>query len=75
MIQDFISLGGYGQFIWPAFMFTFLSLYILYFKSMKEFKKQEKLFFNSYKKIKSIKITVDKRKEAAQEALSNNSVY
>tara|TARA_B100000029_G_C17103110_1_gene788643 strand:- start:421 stop:648 length:228 start_codon:yes stop_codon:yes gene_type:complete len=74
MIQDFISLGGYGQFIWPAFMFTFLSLYILYFKSMKEFKKQEKLFFNSYKEIKSVKITVDKKKEAAQEPLYNNPV-
>ena len=25
MIQDLFVLNGYGQFVWPAFMFTFLS--------------------------------------------------
>ncbi len=72
MIQDFISLGGYGQFIWPAFMFTFLSCYILYIKTLKEFKKQEKLFLSEFKQIKIVKIENNNVKKVPQEALSNN---
>ena len=75
MIQDFLTLSGYGQFVWPAFIFTFSSFYILYLKSFKEFKKQEKSFSNECQKIKSIKINTGKRKETTEEIFSNNPVY
>jgi len=75
MIQDLFVLNGYGQFVWPAFMFTFLSCYILYIKTLKEFKKQEKLFLSEFKQIKIVKIENNNGKKVPQEALSNNSFF
>jgi len=75
MIQDLFILNGYGQFVWPAFMFTFLSCYILYIKTLKEFKKQEKLFLSEFKQIKIVKIENNNGKKVPQEALSNNSFF
>ena len=36
MNLELLTLGGYGQFVWPAFIFTFISCYYLYLKT-KEF--------------------------------------
>ena len=35
MIIEFFALNGYGQFVWPAFIFTFISCFSLYFKTKK----------------------------------------
>ena len=50
MNLNFFLLDGYGVFVWPAFIFTFLSCSILYLKTYKEFKKQEKLYFAKFGK-------------------------
>jgi len=75
MIQDLFILNGYGQFVWPAFMFTFLSCFLLYIKTLKKFRKQEKLFLSEFKQIKTVKIESNNGKEVVQEALSNNSFF
>ena len=41
--MELLILNQYGQFVWAAFLFTFLSCFLLYFKTKKEFKKQEKI--------------------------------
>ena len=64
MNLELLILGGYGQFVWPAFIFTFVSCYILYVKTKKEFQKQEKMFLNEFKKIQTKKIETAKEKEA-----------
>ena len=74
MNLEFFVLGGYGQFVWPAFMFTFLSCLILYLKTIKELQKQEKIFLNEFKHLKTIKIEVEDRKENKKEALSDSSI-
>tara|TARA_B110000014_G_C19684175_1_gene358723 strand:- start:287 stop:517 length:231 start_codon:yes stop_codon:yes gene_type:complete len=51
MILDFLSLGGYGQFVWPAFIFAFMSYLTLYLKVKKELKKNEKIFFSKFKSL------------------------
>ena len=53
---DFIFLSGYGQFVWPAFIFTFFSCFILYFKTFKKFKKYEKLYLNEHQQDQDDKI-------------------
>ena len=63
MIMEIVSLGGYGQFVWPAFIFTFVSCFVLYVKTKKEFQKQEKLFLKEFKQIKTEKIETTKNKE------------
>ena len=72
--MDFFILDGYGQFVWPAFIFTFLSCFYLYLKTKREFQKQEKLFLNEFKQLQTIKIEVDKRKEKRKNILSGSSI-
>jgi heme exporter protein D len=62
MNLELLFLNGYGQFVWPAFIFTFSSLFYLFIKTSKELKKQEELFFKDFKQLKTIKIQVEKIK-------------
>ena len=70
MDLEFLILGGYGQFVWPAFIFTFVSCFILFVKTKKEFQKQEKIFLKVFKPIQTEKIETARRKEA----LSGSSI-
>ena len=64
MNLELLILGGYGQFVWPAFIFTFVSCFSLYVKTKKEFKKQEKIFLKKFKQMQTEKIETVKEKEA-----------
>ena len=75
MNMEFLVLGGYGNFVWPAFIFTFVSCFLLYLKTRKEFKKQEKIFLIEFKQIPVRKTEVSKQKEFSKEALSGSPVY
>ena len=75
MNLEHIILGGYGQFVWPAFIFTFVSCFFLYTKTKKELQKQQKLFLSEFKKLEIIKIEVEKRKEISKEAFSKSSTF
>ena len=68
-------LGGYGQFVWPAFIFTFLICFYLYLKTKKELQKQEKLFLKEFKQSQTVKIVVNSQKENTKKVLSGNSVF
>ena len=74
MNLELIVLGGYGQFVWPAFIFSFVSCLYLYLKTKKELKKQQKIFLNKFKQPQTIKIESTKRKEAKKEALSGSLI-
>ena len=64
MNLELLILGGYGQFVWPAFIFTFVSCFSLYIKTKKEFQKQEKIFLKEFKQMQTEKIETVKEKEA-----------
>ena len=64
MNLEILILGGYGQFVWPAFIFTFVSCFFLYIKTKKEFQKQEKIFLKEFKQMQTEKIETVKEKEA-----------
>ena len=49
-------LGGYGLFVWPAFIFSFLSCLIVYLKTVRKLKKYEYLYLKSYQNIQTLKI-------------------
>ena len=72
--MDFFIFDGYGQFVWPAFVFTFVSCFYLYLKTKRELRKQEELFLNEFKQVQTIKIEVDKRKETRKKILSGSSI-
>ena len=62
MNMEFFILDGYGQFVWPAFIFTIVSCFFLYLKTKKEFQKQEKIYLKEFKQLQTKKIEVDKKK-------------
>ena len=72
---EFLVLGGYGQFVWPAFIFTFVSCFLLYIKTKKELKRQEKMFLIEFRQIPVAKIEVAKQKELLKKVLSSSSTY
>ena len=72
---ELLTLGGYGLFVWPAFIFTFMCCFGLYFKTRKELKKQEKLFLNEFEQLQTAKIVVNSQKENTKKVLSGNSVF
>ena len=67
-IELFI-LGGYGQFVWPAFIFAIVSCFFLYLKTKKEFQKQEKIYLKEFKQLQTKKIKVDKKEEVLSGSL------
>ena len=74
MVLELLILGGYGQFVWPSFVFTFVSCLILYVKTKKELRKQEKMFLNEYKEVQIPRSKTVERKEIRKEALSGTSI-
>jgi len=74
MDLEIFILGGYGQFVWPAFIFTFVSCFILYKKTKKELRKQEKLFLREYGQLNPVKIKTVEEKKITKEALPGSSI-
>ena len=69
MDLELFILGGYGQFVWSAFVFTFVSCLILYIKTKKELQKQEKMFLKEYEKLHPAEVKDCKRKEDYQRSI------
>ena len=72
MFIELLTMGGYGQFVWPAFIFSFVSCFYLYLKTRFELKQQEKIYLMEFKEIETRKIEFTKRKKSTVEALSIN---
>ena len=64
MNLELLVFGEYGQFVWPAYIFTFVSCIALYVKTKREFQKHEKMFLKEFKQIPTEKIETIKKKEA-----------
>ena len=74
MNTEIFILNGYGQYVWPAFIFTFISCFSLYVKTRKEFRKQEKMFLKEFEQAKTIKTEIVQIKEARKKAFSGNTI-
>ena len=74
MISELLILGGYGQFVWPAFIFTFVSCFLVYQVTKNKLAKQEKLFLSEYNQLEFKKVDTFKEKKIAREVLSSSSV-
>ena len=72
MSLDFLILGGYGVFVWSAFIFTFVSCFSLYIKTRKELKNQEKIFLTEFKELTVKNIKVAGHESTPREALSGS---
>ena len=74
MIQNFISMNGYGFFVWLSFAITFLACAIIYYKTYKTLKKYEKDFAKELDQLSEVerKLVLEKSKVASQFLASYN---
>ena len=72
MIMELLTMNGYGQFVWTAFAFSFVSCLYLYLKTRIEFKKQEKIYLLEFGSIETQKIQFSKKKKSTEELLPIN---
>ena len=74
MIQNFISMNGYGFFVWLSFAITFLACGMLYYKTYKTLKKYEKDFAKELDQLSEAerKLVLEKSKVGSQFLASYN---
>ena len=74
MIQNLISMNGYGLFVWLSFAITFLACGIVYYKTYKTLKKYEKDFAKELSQLSEAerKLVLEKSKVASQFLASYN---
>ena len=74
MTLNFISMNGYGLFVWLSFAITFLACGMLYYKTYKTLKKYEKDFAKELDQLSESerKLVLEKSKVASQVLASYN---
>ena len=74
MISNFITMNGYGLYVWLSFGIVFVSCVVVYFKTKKTLKKYEQEFLAELKAL-----TLEEKNKAlenskvAQQLLATNS--
>jgi heme exporter protein CcmD len=68
MIQNLISMNGYGLFVWASFSITFLVCALVYLRTYKTLKKYEREFAKEINQLsfEQKKIVVENSKIASQ---------
>ena len=69
---ELFVLGGYGQFVWPSFILTFLVCFYLYLITKIELTKLEKIYQIKFRNEQIKKIKFSREKETKKEALPIN---
>ncbi len=74
MIINFISMNGYGLFVWLSFGIVFISCLVLYLKTKKTLRKYEKEFIAEFETLsESNKKAVLEKSRIANQILATNS--
>ena len=74
MITEFISMNGYGLYVWLSFSIVFISCAAVYLKTKKTLKKYEKDFLIELETLSTEKKNkVLKTSKVAQQILAANS--
>ena len=68
MIQNFLSMNGYGLFVWGSFAITIVACGLLYYKTLKTLKKYEREFAREINELSSKrkKVVIENSKIASQ---------
>ena len=74
MINDIISMNGYGIYVWSAFLFTLISFTVLYTVIKVQLVKEKIKFDAKYLTLSSEKKQVVRAQEAYKGILASNSV-
>ena len=72
MIENLMTMGGYGIYVWSSFLITFLVCGIVYYKTLRTLKKYEKQFAREIERLSvEQKKTVLENSKVASKVLSS----
>ncbi len=71
MINEFLNMNGYGQYVWSAFLFTHLSLISLYLIIKVQYVKEKNKFISKFGALDSKRSEIAKLQTINKEILSN----
>ena len=72
MINEIISMNGYGIYVWSAFAFTLISFLSLYFIISLQLKKEQKRFEENFSTLSDEKYNVAINQEINKEILKHS---
>ena len=73
MINEILTMNGYGLYVWSAFTFTLLSFAALYLVIKIQFTKEKNKFIAKFGTLKSERAALAKSQSINKEILSNSS--
>ena len=73
MINEIISMNGYGMYVWSAFSFTLISFAVLYLVIKVQLVKEQSKFNSKFASLTSEKIISAKKQETIRKILANTS--
>jgi heme exporter protein D len=73
MINDLISMNGYGSYVWSAFSFTLISFTALYYITKLQLSKEQKRFAFKFGSLHVEKARVARLQNINREILLNTS--
>jgi len=74
MIQNLLSMNGYGLFVWASFSITFISCALVFYKTQKTLKKYEREFAKEINELSAEKRkSVVENSKIASQVLSSHS--
>ena len=73
MINEFISMSGYGSYVWSAFSFTLLSYVSLYLVTKLQLTKEQKKFASKFDSLNEEKARAAKTQNINKEILLKTS--
>ena len=74
MINEIISMNGYGIYVWSAFSFTLISFAVLYLIIKMQLVKEQSKFNSKFASLTPEKIISAKKQETIRKILANSSV-
>ncbi|MDB2515442.1 hypothetical protein N9X11_03465 [Candidatus Pelagibacter bacterium] len=73
MINEIISMNGYGAYVWSAFIFTLISFTTLYLVTKLQLLKEQKKFVSKFGSLNTNKARAARLQNINKEILSNTS--
>ena len=74
MINEIISMNGYGAYVWSAFIFTLVSFTSLYLLTKLQLLKEQKRYISKFGSLSEAQIAVAREQKINKEILLNTVI-
>ena len=74
MINEIISMNGYGLYVWLAFLFTLVSFISLYLLAKLQLLKEQKRYIDKFGSLSKVKVAIASEQKINKEILLNTLI-